>query len=565
MRISRFSLVPDRGVLFSLAALMVPLFLWVSLSSSPLRAQEGSERQEGEDVQSGADDLGTVDFRVACQPEVREDFDRGVALLHHMMYQEARAAFREIAERDPECAMAQWGIATTLFQPLWPTRPDAEDRRLGWETIQRAREAGPGTERERALVGATAAFFQEPEAEEWWPRIRRWAEAMDAAYQQHPRDDEISAFYGLSLLSVGQVADDRLAHHTRAAGILAGLHERAPRHPGAIHYLIHADDASGRAEEHLEIVERYSDIAPRVPHALHMPSHIYVRIGDWNEVIRWNRPSARAALERSTGDRVSLHHLHALDYLIYAHLQRGDDEAAAAVLTDQVVDDRPYQDNFISAYHLAVMPARYAVERRDWKAAARIQPRAPDYLAWERYAWPRALGWFAQGVGAARTGDVAAAREAEQRMAEIKRGAREKGEEGFVTEIEIDRLVLAGWIAHAEGDPSSAVEQMRAAAEMSTTIEKNPVSPGALLPPYESLGDLLMKIDRPGEAQEAYEASMDIWPRRYRSLLGAARAAREAGDREASREHYEALLEVVQGADSDRPGVREAKEALRMR
>jgi tetratricopeptide (TPR) repeat protein len=421
---------------------------------------------------------------------------------------------------------------------------------------------GPGAARERALVDATAAFFQDPEAEEWWPRIRRWSEAMGAAYRSHPEDDEIAAFYGLSLLSVGQVADDRLAHHARAAEILAGLHERAPRHPGAIHYIIHADDASGRAEKHLEIVERYSDIAPKVPHALHMPSHIYVRLGNWNEVIRWNRRSASAALERSPGDRVSLHHLHALDYLIYAHLQRGNDEAAAAVLRDRVVDERRYQENFVSAYHLAVMPARYAVERRAWEEAARIQAREPGYLAWERYAWPRALSWFTRGMGAARTGDLATAREAERQMADIEAEAREKGEEGFATEIEIDRLVLEGWIAHAEGDADTAVDRMRDAAELEATIEKNPVSPGALLPPYEALGDLLMEMDQPREAQEAYEASLDIWPRRYRSLLGAARAAREAGHRLASREHYETLLQVVQGAARHRPGVREAEAAV---
>ncbi len=556
MRLHPLSFSSTRRVPLALGA----AFLLVATSplASPVAAQVDDHPA------ADASELGSVDFDVSCDPAVRDDFDRAVALLHHMMYEESRGAFDEIARRDPECAMARWGIATTLFQPLWPARPDAEARRRGWEAVREARALGSGSEREDALLAATGAFFRDPAADEWWPRIERWAEAMEEAYREWPDDDDVAAFYALSVLAAGQTAEDQLAHNARAAEILGEVHERNPRHPGAIHYTIHADDAGGRASENLSVVESYGEIAPSVPHALHMPTHIYVRLGDWREVIEWNRRSADAALERTAGDRVSLHHVHALDYLLYAHLQRGEDERAAEVLRDQLGGvDRRYQEDFISAFHLAVIPARYALERRAWDEAARITPREPGYLQWDRYLWPEALSWFARGLGAVHSGDLAGAREAEARMDELRRRARDAGEGRFATYIDVDRLILSGWIAHAEGESRVAVERIREATELEGTVEKHPVTPGALLPPYEALGDLLMELDRPAEALSAYQASLEIWPGRYHSVLGAARAARASGDDDLARERYAALLEVVGDADSPRPGVREAEAAVR--
>jgi tetratricopeptide (TPR) repeat protein len=502
--------------------------------------------------------VGAVDFQVSCAPAVRADFDRGVALLHHMTYPEARAVFEGVAERDPACAMAHWGIAMTLFQPLWPARPDAEVRRRAWEAVERAGALGPGTERERALLAGAEAFWREPEADGWWPRIRRWAAAMEEAHAAHPDDAEVTAFYALSQLAAGQVADDQLAHNARAARVLAALHERMPEHPGAVHYTIHADDVTGREGESLEIVRSYDGIAPNVPHALHMPTHIFVRLGEWPEVIEWNRKSADAALEHPAGDRLSLHYVHALDYMVYAHLQRGEDARARAVLEEARTAGR-HQDDFATAFHLAAMPARIAVERRDWTEAAEIEPRTPDYLPWDRAWWAEALSWFARGLGAAHTGDLPRAREAEARMRALRDGAREAEEEAFATYIEVDRVILDGAIAHAEGDAEAAVARMREAAALEVTVQKHPITPGAVLPPREALGDLLLELGRAGEALEAYEASLEIWPGRYHSLRGAARAAAAAGDRAAAADHYGRLLESVGDAETTREGVREAR------
>lgn len=506
--------------------------------------------------------IGDVDFQVSCEPAVQEDFDRAVALLHHMMYQEARSTFQAIADEDPSCGMAFWGAATTMFQPLWPARPSEQDRERAWQALQRAREVGVGTDRERALLRATEAFFQDPSEDVWWPRIRRWADAMEEARMAHPGDADVAALYGLSLLAAGQVADDQRALNARAAEVLAEVHERKPLHPGAIHYTIHANDISGRAGESPGIVGSYDGIAPSVPHALHMPSHIYVRLGAWPDVIEWNRKSADAALDFPAGDRLSLHYAHALDYLLYAHLQRGDDGRAGALLEELQARDDRFQEDFATAFHLAVMPARYAVERRAWDRAAVLAPRAPDYLAWDRYRWPEALSWVARGLGAVHTGDLPAAREAEARLEELRQQAAADDEQAFATYIEIDRLILSGWLAQVQGESQVAEARIREAAELEGTVEKHPITPGALLPPYEALGDLLMEQERPMEALEAYEASLEIWPNRYRSLLGAARAARDAGEAQRSQDHYRTLLDVTRGSDSDRPGVREARQAL---
>jgi tetratricopeptide (TPR) repeat protein len=508
---------------------------------------------------AGDEPLGAVDFRVSCAEATQPAFDRALGFMHHMMYEQARSAFEGIAETDPECAMAYWGIATTRFQPLWPTRPSTDELEQGWSEIQQAKELEPATERERNLVAATEAFFRDPETAGWWTRIERWADGMEAAYNASPDDHDTAALYGLSLLALSPVTEDRGPLHDEAETVLRAVYDQAPTHPGAIHYMIHATDVDGRADRALDMVESYGDIAPQVPHALHMPTHIYVRLGEWPGVIDWNRRSADAALERPVGDAVSHHYPHATDYILYAYLQRGEDDRALEVLEETVAKDN-FQRSFISAFHLAAMPARYAVERRQWEEAAAIEPRSPDYLPWDDALWAEGMSWLARGLGALHTGDLEGAQEAEERLSALRDDAKAAGEDAFAAYIEIDRLILAGWIARTEDRPDEAVELIREAARLEGTVEKHPVTPGALMPPYEALGDLLLDLDRPAEALEAYRASDDVWPGRFNTLLGAARAAAAAGDEEAARDWYAELLEVAEG--SDRAAVSEAQEHL---
>ncbi|WP_376694641.1 hypothetical protein [Wenzhouxiangella sp. EGI_FJ10305] len=490
--------------------------------------------------------IGTVDFRADCTDEARAAFDRALALMHHMMYEQARGEFEAIADAQPDCAMAHWGIATTLFQPLWGTTPSSEAIERGRNAVERAHQA-VDSEREQRLIEATAAFF-EPETDKLRDRLPGWIEAIAEAFRAHPDDLDIAALYGLSLLTEAQRADNAAALHDEAESVLAEVWRQEPTHPGAVHYTIHATDADGRAENALDIVASYGEIAPNVPHALHMPSHIYVRLGDWPAVVDWNERSAEAALEHQADGALSFHYIHAIDYLVYGHLQRGEDSRAKSI-RDAAWEKHPHQGNFPGAFHLAAVPARLAVERRDWQTAAAIEPRVPDYIAWDDFYWPEGMSWFARGLGAVHVGDLEAAREARRRLARLAEEAESAADARFSVYIEVDRRILDGFIAHAEGDAERALELMRSAGELESSVEKHPVTPGALYPPYEALGELLLALDRPDEALAEFERSDKDWPGRYNTLIGAVRAARAGDDRDAAQRWAERLLEVAPAAE----------------
>ena len=504
------------------------------------------------------DDIGTVNFGADCDAAVRADFDRALGYMHHMMYVQARGEFEAITRTDPDCAMAYWGVATTLFQPLWATTPSEAEIERARSALERAR-ATVDEEREHLLIEATAAFF-EPETDRLWDRLPGWIDGMAAAYDAYPDDHDIAALQGLALLTQAQVegAEERHALHDEAEAILRDVWERERTHPGAIHYSIHATDADGRAENALDMVEVYGEIAPRVPHALHMPSHIYVRLGDWPEVIDWNTRSADVAQEHEVNGAISFHYIHAVDYVIYGHLQRGEDSAADGLWETARDRERRHQGSFPGAFHLAAVPARLAVEQQDWEKAAALEPRVPDYLAWDDFQWPEGLTWYARGLGAVHTGDLDAAREAAERLAELAEEAKSAADERFTVYIDVDRHILEGWIAKAEGNEERATDKLQTAVELEASVEKHPVTPGALLPPGEALGNLLLALDRPAEALEAYTAAEELWPGRYYTLLGAARAAEAAGKPEVAAEWATRLLEVA--PDSERPDIGLARD-----
>lgn len=532
------------------------VILMLVITSKEADAQDKHMHEEYPISEDAA--IGEVNFDVNCSDAVKEDFDQAMAMLHNMMYETARDNFKAISEEDPSCAMAYWGTATTLFQPLWGTRPSEEELRQGWQYIDKATELVE-TEREKLLVESTAAFFRDPQTADFRTRIEGWADAMEVAYEAYPDDTDIAAFYGLSRLTIGQFAEKRAPLLDEAEGILRNVFEQSPTHPGAIHYSIHATDADGRAENALDIVEAYGEIAPAVPHALHMPTHIYVRMGNWPKVIEWNKRSSEAALNHPVDDAESHHYVHAVDYLVYAYLQRGEDQKAEEVFKKALKKEK-HQASFISAFHLAALPARLAVERQDWERAAKLEPRTPDYLPWDASLWAEGLTWFARGLGAVHIGDLDAAKDAQQKLIDLRDRAKTDGADDMASYIEIDSNVLAGRIAHAEGDHEKAVELTRTAADLESTVEKHPVTPGALLPPNEALGNLYLELERPKEAFDAYEASDAIWPGRYNTLLGAARAAQMAANSKAAQTYYERLLANV--GDSKRTSVEEARRII---
>lgn len=493
--------------------------------------------------------LGKVDFRISCSPEAQAEFTRAVALLHHMTYPQAREAFERAASIDPHCAMAHWGIAMTLFQPLWPTRPGSEALNRGWQEVQKAKQLHPQTERERLFVEAAEAFYVDPSSSDYWLRIRRWEEAMKKVYAAFPDDPEVAAFYALAHLSVAPADKISRVEADRAAAILLRVYEQNPDHPGAMHYLVHANDVPGRERESLEITRKYESVAPRNPHALHMPTHIYTRLGDWNAVIRGNLRAAEAALEYPAGEHGEFvwdEFPHAIEYLIYAFLQKGADSAAAEQLK-RLRGTARLEPTFKTAFHLASTQARYTLERRAWNEAVQIVAREPSTLEWDRFTWPEAIAHFARGLGAAHLGKVEEAKSVTDRLQQLEDTTRKAKEELFARNIQVLRLELSAWIAHAEQDEKASVALMREAAELEALTPKHAVTPGPTLPAYELLGDLLLELKQPDKALAAYKTSMDFYPRRFNSLLGAARASAAAREEKSAATYYQGLLEVAEG------------------
>ena len=508
--------------------------------------------------------LGTVHFPISCSAAAQAEFDRGVALLHHMTYPQAREAFEQVARMDPRCAMAQWGVAMTLFQPLWPTRPTPADLRRGWEAAEKGRGLAPPTERERLFVASVAAFFEDPASTDYWARLRRWEGMMARAHAALPDDPEVSAFAGLALLAVAPADTMQRVYAERASRLLLAVYARNPDHPGAMHYLVHAYDVPGRERDSLTIVRGYEEIAPDNPHALHMPTHIYTRLGDWGEVISGNQKAAAAALRYPAGDSgqwVWDEFPHAIEYLVYAHLQRGEDSAAAAQMT-RLVGTARLQPSFKTAFHLASTRARYALERGAWEEARTLTPRDPAMLDWDRFPWAEAVTWYAWGLGAAHVGRLDEARAALARLEALEGVAERAGEGLFAKQIRVLRLGVGGWTAHAAGDEAAALSTLREAAALEVATPKPAVTPAPSLPAFELLGDLLLAQGQAGEALVAYRLSLELYPRRFNSLLGAARASRAAGDTVAARAWYQELVTVAGGGDRSAPIV-EARAGLR--
>ena len=516
--------------------LLAPLVLGLLLAVQPTLGQEGA--------------YGEVDRSTSCSSSAQAAFDTGLALLHHMMYDQAAGHFETAAEADASCAMAHWGVAMTQLRPLWAP-PTADEFARGRAALERARTMETGTDRERAVIEALAAYYTAAEAGTHRDGVRAWETAQRELHESDPEDVEAAAFWALAHLAIAPSDDSTYAHQRRAGAVLEARLDAAPRHPGLFHYLIHAYDNPVLAEDAIDVARAYDKLAPDVPHALHMPSHIFVRLGIWPDVIEWNRRSADAALRQSPDAYTSLHHAHALDYMIYASLQRGEDRTARAVL-DELMEVEAYQPHPASAYGLAAAPARYALERRQWAEAATLPLRPHETFPWDDFPEHEAITYWARGLGAARTGDLSAARGVVDVLADIHERTMEKGEDYWALHVDARRTTVQAWIAYAEGDTDRALTLMRAAADREDSVDKHPITPSAVLPARELLGDLLLATGRPTEALAAYRAALEMSPNRFRSLYGAGWAAEQAGQPEVARTFYTTLSDVAEQADAGR-------------
>jgi len=547
--------------------IMAPLtaaVLAAFLCHAPLAgAQESHQHSHG-----NTEELGRVNFPVTCTPQARRQLNRAVAWLHSFEYEEAEKGFTEVAATDPRCGMAHWGIAMSNYHPIWAP-PSVAELKKGLSAIEKAKSVGARTERELDYIAAIEFFYKDSDKLDHRTRALAYGEAMERLYRRYPSDSEAGVFYALTLIAKGMMTGDKsYANEKKAAQILNRVLAREPRHPGVAHYLIHSYDYPALALLALPAARSYAKIAPASAHAQHMPSHIFTRLGLWQEAVRSNldaKASAKAYAVRNRMPGAWDEQLHAMDYLAYAYLQGAQDKHAWAVLDELYQIRKAEPENFKVAYAFTAIPARYALERRRWDEAAELTMRQGPLgtFPWQRFRWAEAHIHFARAVGAARAGDTASARHEVEKLAAIRQSLTEiKGDFDWAKQVEIERQVASAWLAYAEGNHGESLRLMSAAAELDDATEKHPVTPGSVLPAREQLGELLLELKRPLAALQAFEASLRHAPNRFNGLYGAARAAKLAADQKRAKTYYGKLVTLCRQADSIRPEIEEAKAFL---
>ena len=504
-----------------------------------------------------AEKLGTIHFTVSGDAFTEEHVVRGVKLLHHMMYVEADREFAAVLEHDPDCGFGYWGRAMTLVHPLWPDIPDADQIKQGGELINAGLGRPSRNARERAYLTTMAVFFQDPAAPSYPARLKAADEAWGKLSDAFPDDLDAAAFAALFHLAPARFARKDASNRLQiqAATNLDRILKEIPDHPGALHYKIHALDFPLLAGRALEVCDAYGEIAPDVPHALHMPTHIYTRRGEWEKSIDFNERSAVAAraIVRANG-ALNSHLPHALDYLAYAYLQRGQYAKVREIMNEVGRIGGPYQavNRPAMAFAFAAIPARFALERGDWKAAANLPLRQPVSFPWsDSFLYCDSVVRFARALGAIRSGDLDSARSeiAEQekiaaRMSTVIPGSY------WAAQSDGQLLTTHAWLAHVTGDQTRALELMHRAADLESTVDKEAVTPGEVLPAGELLGELLVEVGRYDEAITAFTTQLSSSPNRFNGLFGAAHAAELAGDRTVATRYYQQLLATAATADA---------------
>jgi tetratricopeptide (TPR) repeat protein len=505
--------------------------------------------------------LGTVNFPTSCSPAVQANFGRAVALLHSFWFTHAIRGFDAVAQADPTCGIAHWGAAVAWLGNPLAGAPTPRGLQEGSAAAARAKATGAKTQRELDYIAAIDVFYKDHATVDHRTRALAYEKAMEALARKYPQDGEAAIFYALALNITLNPNDKSYANQLKAAGILEPVFAAQPDHPGVAHYLIHSYDFPPIAPKGVPAARRYASIAPSAPHALHMPSHIFTRLGYWQESIDTNRRSAEAArdeLREAKLEAGSYNALHAWDYVVYAALQLAKDGEARAVVEEIRRLDKLDSEQFAAAFAFAAIPARYALERRQWAEAVEL-PLHPASLSWPKFPQAESVHWFARGLGAARGGNPAAAQQALARLQALHGGLVAAKNAYWAEQAEIQGLGVAGWLARAEGRNDEAVRLLRQAADREDGTEKHPVTPGAIQPAREMLGELLLDLGRPAEALAEFEASQKIDPNRLHGLAGAARAAELAGDRAKAKRYYEALIDLTKTADSPRPEIARAR------
>jgi hypothetical protein len=517
--------------------------------------------QHDEHAAGSGEKLGTVHFETSCAPPVAADFDRGVALLHSFEFRAAIESFERVLASDAACAMAHWGVALAYWGNPFAGVRSAAALEQGLAAVTKARATGSPTPRERAYIDAVATLFVDHAAVPQRDRVLAYERGMDAVVRANPEDLEATIFYALAVNQTALPTDKTYGPQLKAAGILEPLFERYPEHPGLAHYIIHAYDHPPLAQRALVAARRYAAIAPSAPHALHMPSHTFTRVGSWKESAETNRMSEQTALRQG----VATEALHAMDYQAYAYLQMAQDRAALGVIErlpaaaaqfDATATAGGAAPPMAGHFALAAIPARYALERGAWDEAARLEVPSSGT------PFTIAIAHFARALGAARSGLPSAASGDLERLAALRDRLTQAQDAYWAEQVDIQRRVAAAWVAFAEGRRSEALETLRAAADSEDATDKSAVTPGPLAPARELLGEMLLEAGDAAGALVAFEASMAKEPGRFRGAFGAARAAEAAGDAAKAREYYARTAEIARDADSPRPEIERARSYL---
>ncbi|MBA2402181.1 MAG: hypothetical protein H0V72_26495 [Bradyrhizobium sp.] len=502
-------------------------------------------------AQSTGEKLGTVNFETSCRPEAQKLFNQGMLYQHSFWYRASQNVFEDALKADPQCGIAYWGIALSmLWNPHVPT--PAKNLADGAAMIAKGKGVGAGSQRERDYLDALAVMYADSDKVDHRTRIVAYAKAMEQLAQRYPSDDEAQIHYALALNTSASAADKTYANQIKGAEILEPISKRQPQHPGVAHYLIHLYDYPSIAEKGLDAARRYAKIAPAAAHAQHMPSHIFTRVGYWDESISSNIQAARAAKEaKDFHDQ-----LHAMDYQVYANLQLGQD-AKAKALIDEMSGVTGLTETYLPGpYALAVSPARYAVERGDWKSAAELQVR-PSPLA-----HVQAITHFARALGAARSGNPEAAKADIARLGELRDRLRDAKDAYWSEQVDIQSKVASAVVLFAEGKRDEALTAMSAAADAEDKTEKHPVTPGVPKPAREWYGVMLLESGSAREALAAFEATLKKEPNRLGAYVGAAKAAEKAGETAKAQEYYKKVVAIAGDADKSRTEVSEARAFL---
>jgi tetratricopeptide (TPR) repeat protein len=479
------------------------------------------------DHQHGASDLGAIGsahLATSCNATAQKEIDRGVALIHSFWYPEAEKSFRLASDADAQCGMAWWGVAMSNLHPLWAP-PTADELKVGQQAATKARQVGAKTPRELAFIAAINAFYSDADKLDHRTRMVAYEKAMADVERANPTDLEAAIFHALALIGVASPNDKTYAQQKQAAQILNRVLPQVPGHPGVAHYLIHSFDYPELASLALPAARAYAKLAPGSPHALHMPSHIFTRLGLWDESIASNLASSDKAhryVERMLPGAASFDELHAIDYLVYAYLQEGKDEEARKLVQRTARVVKIDNANFAAAFAIAAVPARFALERKQWKEAAALT--VPTMIDWTQTPYAEANIHFARGVGAARSGDLGVARDAIARLAAIRQTLLDQKNSFWADQVEIQRLAAAAWLAEAGKDSQNALKLMRAAADLEASTEKHPVTPGAILPAREQLAEMLLEDGRRDEALAEVQRALHDAPNRRNALQLAAEA-----------------------------------------